>query len=399
MSIVSAASKKNTSIVRVVFEFYPIVGGSVTHIIELAQHIDAYLNRQTIIAPYFGDSSGFDNNLGIDVKRVRYPSLKKISRIPVLPFNYLFYSINLFFMLKKLERPYIIHAHGISNISFCVIIGKLLNIPVIGMLHGSLSAYSNISGSYERILAMLFKPNHAFILDDGSKAPLIFRKYWENRVTIVYHGINSEVFKPKIKNKKLLKNLKLNNSHFIILSTSSLTSVKKIDLLLISYKIFLDKSKLNNASLLIVGEGNQKDELMELAKNLHIDQNVMFLGAVSLSLIPEYLSISDIVVATSLYSNMNRSVQEAMSCEIPVVAFDSGNTNKLIKHMNNGILVRSGDLESFAEYLYLLYNSPNLRQKIGINARETILTERSWEKRIDQELSVYNKINSSHNIS
>ncbi|WP_394326085.1 glycosyltransferase [Methanosarcina horonobensis] len=37
---------------------------------------------------------------------------------------------------------------------------------------------------------------------------------------------------------------------------------------------------------------------------------------------------------------MNRSVQEAMSCEKAVIAFDSGGTGKLIKHMENGILVK-----------------------------------------------------------
>lgn len=123
-----------------------------------------------------------------------------------------------------------------------------------------------------------------------------------------------------------------------------------------------------------------------------MDNKIRFLGGLSLSKIIEYISISDVVIATSLYSNMNRSVQEAMACEKPVIAFDSGTTRNLIKHMENGLLAKSGDIDSFVDNILLLYNNEELRKKIGMNARKTTVTTRNWDERIKTELDVYRRV-------
>ena len=79
-----------------------------------------------------------------------------------------------------------------------------------------------------------------------------------------------------------------------------------------------------------------------------------------------------------------------MACEKPVVVFNNnGNMSNLINNMENGILIDSGNIDDFVESLLLLYHNPNLRSKIGINARKMILENRSWERRIKKELSVY----------
>lgn len=290
-----------------------------------------------------------------------------------------------------MKRPDLIHTHGIYATTFGTIIGRILHIPVVGMLHGSTSAYSKISGRYETILAKLFKPTHALVLDDGSRAPEKFKKLWKNEVTVVYHGIDTNFFEPKPKNKELIKKSRLTEPDFVVLSTSSLIPVKNIDLAIKSFGIFFNKTKANSY-LLLAGEGTSKDELVRLSKEYSLEKNVKFLGGVPIDLVTDYISIADVVIATSLYSNMNRSIQEAMACERPVVVFDSSGTSKLIRHMENGILVTSGDINNFAEQLKLLYENPELRKALGKNARKTIIKERSWETRIKKELDVYKKI-------
>jgi L-malate glycosyltransferase len=81
-----------------------------------------------------------------------------------------------------------------------------------------------------------------------------------------------------------------------------------------------------------------------------------------------------------------------MACEKPVIAFDSGTTRNLIKHMENGLLAKSGDVDNFVDNIILLYNNEELRTKIGINAKKTILTKRNWDKRIKTELDVYRRV-------
>lgn len=390
--VYSQYSIKNISIVRVSFDFYPMTGGSITHIIELSRKINPYLKNQIIIAPNFeNECKKFDEEFEIPIIRVKYYPMRKICGIPVIQFINLLYMINVYFQIRRMNRPDLIHTHGISSTAFGTIIGKLLNIPVVGMLHGSTKAYSNMSGLYETMLAKLFKPNHALVLDDGSNTIKKFKKIWKNEVTIVYHGIDTNVFKPKPKNQKFIGKLRLTESDFIVLSTSSLIPVKNIDLAIKSFVLFLEETEMN-CHLLLAGEGNSRDELEKLANEYSLQKNVKFLGEIPMEMILEYISISDVVIATSLYSNLNRSVQEAMACEKPVVVFDSGETKKLIRHMENGILVKFGDVKDFAEKIRLLYENPELRKKLGKNARLSIMKERSWGTRIKTELEVYEKV-------
>lgn len=386
--------EKRISVVRIVYQFNPVIGGSATHTQELSVKINSYLKNQIIIAPNLGDNCiGFDENFEVKIVRSRvFLSLTKVKKVPTLPLIDLLYSIGVYSTLKKMERPDIIHAHGISNVVYCAIIGKILGIPVIGMLHGSSVAYSKAADIYETILATLCKPSACLVLDDGSKAIKKFEKLWGDKVIPVYHGIDTGFFRGTEKNETLIEKLGLELSSFIILSTSSLENIKNIDLAIKSFKLFLDLYDSNNSYLLIAGQGPQRESLMDISKKLSVDDKIIFLGGLSQNEIKEYLSISDVVIATSLYSNMNRSVQEAMACEKPVIAFDSGTTKNLIKHMENGLLVESGNIDSLANNLKLLYSNVVLRKNIGTNARNTILTERNWDKRIKTELDIYYKV-------
>jgi len=387
--------KPTISIVRIVLYFYPFAGGYSTHVRELSEKINPYLKSQIIIAPDVGSiSKEFDRTYPIPIIRVKSPYIKKRFGIPVAPLNNLLYMVNVYKVLKKIERPDIIHAHGIGPVAFGSIIGRLMEIPVVGMLHGSTEAYSRISGLFESLLAVLFKPDHALILDDGSPAPQKFSRLWRDRTSIVYHGIDTQFFKPCSQNNNLRQRLGFKQSDFLILSTSSLIAVKKLDLAIeaLARLLKISTSSEKSAYLIFAGDGRLKDSLIKLAKSKSIIEHVKFVGTLSPDEIVEYLSIADVVVGTSLYSNMNRSIQEAMSAEVAIVAFNSGRLDRLIDNGYDGLLAKPGDISDFTDKLKMLYENPELRRTIGKNARKTIISTRSWNSRIEHELSIYNQL-------
>jgi glycosyltransferase involved in cell wall biosynthesis len=239
---------------------------------------------------------------------------------------------------------------------------------------------------------MHFKPNRGIILDDGSNANKKFTHIWSSKSTVVHHAIDTDIYKKIPKRDDILGQLNLSNARFIILSTGLLGPIKNIDLAIKAFKIFSSSIENLNSYFLILGAGEMKEYLEELSHNLGLSQNVIFLGDIKSSNVIEYISIADVIVGTSLYSNMNRSIQEAMACEKPVVVFDSGNTRKLIRHMENGILIKPGDIEELSRQIQCLYKNPRLRYILGKNARETIIEMRSWDKRIKIELDVYKNL-------
>ena len=227
-------------LLRIVYEFYPIKGGSVTHIIELSKNINKNVD-QRIIAPDFGEEckcKEFDNRFEVPIIRIKFKPIKGIFHIPVTPLNQLIYLFKVFLYLRKTKKFDLIQVHYMEAAAVCIMFKKIRGVPVVAMMHGADDAYSRLSGFQEAILAKLFKPDHAFILDDGSIAPEKFKKIWKNRVTVVYHGIDTNFFKAKPKNKELIEKSKLTESDFIILSTSSLIPVKNIDLAIKSFGIF-----------------------------------------------------------------------------------------------------------------------------------------------------------------
>ena len=57
--------------------------------------------------------------------------------------------------------------------------------------------------------------------------------------------------------------------------------------------------------------------------------------------------------------------------------------------MENLILVSPKNIEEFADKMKLLWENRGLREKIGKNARSLIISSRSWNQRIQQEIKVY----------
>ena len=79
-----------------------------------------------------------------------------------------------------------------------------------------------------------------------------------------------------------------------------------------------------NIKFVILGEGELKQKLIKLAKDLGVSDRVIFKGFVSHEKIPKYLKACDIFIRPSLSEGMGNSFIEAMACRIPVIATPVG---------------------------------------------------------------------------
>lgn len=127
--------------------------------------------------------------------------------------------------------------------------------------------------------------------------------------------------------------------------------------------------------LLIVGYDHLKQQNMEklqkLAKDLNVDQRVVFMG--KKNNIEEIYLKSSVFAFTSSSEGFPNAIGEAMSAGLPVVAFDCvAGPSEMIKDNYNGFLVPLFDYKHFQEKLELLMTNEDLRKKFGRNAREDI---------------------------
>ncbi len=379
---------KKYSVLRIVWEFPPIIGGSVTHISELARQIDPYLKRQIIFAPYTEGCEIFDKSVPISIIRQKMHKFCNVGSPTIEYMFYLLYSKKKILRIIKENNINIIHFHSPLLASYFIPFIRSYDktLKIFIMVHGWYDKKSRNYGlSYIVSKKMMLQcPSDRYlILDDGTQIneiQLILDKKnipWD----VVYHGIDTDFFKPS-------EHSTFSNS-FNILFPHRPISIKRPDIAINIFKEFLSKINDSNVSLIYLG-ANNSEELIRLARKEDIENKVQFLNELSGDALINCINTSSVIIGTSLNSNNGRAIQEAMACGKPVVVFNNnGNMSNLINSMENGILIDSGNINDFVESLLLLYHNPDLRSKIGINARKTILENRSWERRIKKELSAY----------
>lgn len=361
------------------------------------------MNNQVIIAPDFGSGcKNFDDLFEVPVIRIKHPqwfNYFSYLKLPVIPFIYCWYACNVQKHIKKMgySKNTLLYVHGTLLGAILTTLNKIVNlkIPLIIIQDSgnsfNISKKESFVAYLSFILLQFFTPDKLIIVDDGmgvDKTKELCAKYRIPCET-VYHSIDTDFFKPNdiTREKK-----------FTILSNHSLIKFKRVDLTILIFKKFLElTSYRNDVRLLIMGGGSELEKLLEIVKIEELGSYVEFVGEKSIKEVIDFINSSDVVVGTSLKSNLNLSIQEAMACEKVVAVFDSGEIEKLIKDMRNGIVVPADNLEKFAEKLENLYENPELRIELGKNARKTIVDERSWEIKIKKELDIYEKILSKNN--
>lgn len=389
--------KQPISLIRVTFEFYPMKGGSITHMIELSKKINPYLKKQLIIAPDFDTAyNQFDEKFEVPITRIKYPkwleTLKRI-KIPVVPFVLWVYAGNVSKQIVKYANSTdLIYIHGTllgAILTFRLRI-KGLKTPIVILQESAnifkINKKSALAAHLAFILFKFFKPD-CLILEDDGMGLKEYTQYLNNHCIyyeIANIAIDTDFFNAAIYNKTL-------DNAFTVLSTQRLVPFKNVDLGILAFKKFLEYENYpNNVKMIILGDGSERAILEELTKKEKVQKWIEFHGEKDKNEVLNYLSTADVVIGTSLKSNLNLSIQEAMSCEKTVVAFSGGDAIcRLIKNMENGILVKPGDIDEFASKLILLYKYHDIKKAIGKRARETIVKERNWESRINKELKIF----------
>lgn len=203
-------------------------------------------------------------------------------------------------------------------------------------------------------------------------------------------GVNTSIFNPKLKNKKLKDTLGIKNEK-VILFVGALDKAhyfKGVDILIKSFS----KIKNRNAKLIIVGEGDLKTYYMDIARKLKVSENVIFIGGCGADL-PKYYSLADFVVLPSI--DMGEAfgivLVEAMACGKPVIASDLPGVRTVVENGRNGFLVRPGDVEDLLSKMDSLLESTALRKRFGDNGRKKVEEKYDWKKIAKTLIRVYKK--------
>jgi phosphatidylinositol alpha-1,6-mannosyltransferase len=136
----------------------------------------------------------------------------------------------------------------------------------------------------------------------------------------------------------------------------------------------------------IVGEGPDQTRLSGLAKDLGVESNVIFAGAVSDADLPEAYATSTIYAGAS---RIDRAINaegygisflEASASGLPVVAGDSGGVRSAVRDGETGIVIDPQDADKWAETILSLLRDDNRRKELGRAGRAAVESYYNWDR-------------------
>jgi glycosyltransferase involved in cell wall biosynthesis len=216
------------------------------------------------------------------------------------------------------------------------------------------------------------------VYGDHVKRYLITQGVDEHRVFVAPHAVVNEHYSRHVlpaETAALRAALKLADDERIILYVGRLESLKGIDFLLKAFAAV----RMPKITLLLVGQGKQVEELTTLAKDLGITEKVRFVGYIPPEDTVTLYSMSYALVLPSISTPRFREpwglvVNEAMNQGLPVIATDAvgAAAGGLLCNGYNGFVVPERDTARLTEALRKLLETPQLREKMGRAALESI---------------------------
>jgi len=196
------------------------------------------------------------------------------------------------------------------------------------------------------------------------------------------------LFTPHSPDLRLKSRLLIDDNEKIILSACRLVGWKGLRYAIEAVAELIRKGL--GVKYLIAGIGEDRKNLEVLTKKLGIADNIIFLGSIRNSELPEYYSIADMAVYPSIgKETFGISIAEAMACGIPVISTRVGGIPEVVAE-GTGLLVPPKDKISLAQAMETLLCDGELRKQIGNAGRRRVLENFSWDiaaKRLESYLS------------
>jgi teichuronic acid biosynthesis glycosyltransferase TuaC len=215
---------------------------------------------------------------------------------------------------------------------------------------------------------------------------LIRLGFERERLIVLRNGVDLELFAP-VDRVAAKRSLGLEDVR-TFLSVGHLVELKGHDLAIRALA-----RAFPTAQLLIIGEGELRQTLQQLATDLGVERRVIFTGAVAQDRLKYYFSAADALILLSSREGWPNVLLESMACGTPVVATSVGGIPEIVAAPEAGILVRDRSPEAIAEGVTRLLSACPTREATRAYAERF-----SWEDTTRGQLRIYESITKKRSV-
>lgn len=210
-----------------------------------------------------------------------------------------------------------------------------------------------------------------FIIANSSYGASLVKKIYKRKTDLIaYPSVDLKRFKPQGKKENY------------IFTVSRLDKQKNIDVLIRSFKL-LPSSLRSKYRLVIGGQGTERKNLENLAKELGIEEKVKFLGWIKEEKLPRWYAQAKLVVFCAQDEPFGIIPVEAMASGTAVIATKSGGVGESVLEGKTGFLVRSPNPRILAEKVKVVLTDEKRLKKMNKIARRHVEKNFSWERTVE----------------
>ena len=289
----------------------------------------------------------------------------------------------------KLNKFHIVHSHLFNADLLAVLVKKfyLKKLIILSTKHGYEEKYQLQIGlgnrkirynAYFFISRWIIKQiNHNLAVSRAISDLYYHLKFDKRRMKYVHHGISIPL---NGKGNLLKGNPK-------ILMVGRLVQIKGHIYLIQALPVIIEKFP--DIKVIIAGEGPIKNQLITQANNYNVLNHIEFAGFTA----PQtYSSQCQLMVLPSLFESFGLVYIESFALKIPVIAFDTQAANEIIEHNETGILVEKEDVQTLAEKIIYLLESPEERKRLAENAYQRFETYYNVERMAKETVEWYHSV-------
>jgi N-acetyl-alpha-D-glucosaminyl L-malate synthase BshA len=279
----------------------------------------------------------------------------------------------------------VLHVHYAMPFATSAWLAKQILLPrqlgVVTTLHGTDITVVGAEPSYFRVTQFSIQSSDRItavsrFLKDRAEATFGITR----PIEVIYNFVDTQVFAPSRNGRLPLGG----PGTKVLMHASNFRPVKNIPLVI---QVFAEVRKRLQAKLVMVGDGPEKAGAEQLARELGVNRDVLFLG--NQDCMEELLPLADVFLLPSSSESFGLVALEAMSAEVPVVCSNAGGLPEVVEHGFTGFLHDPSHVAGYTSSVLKLLTQESLRRTMGRRGRRIALERFGAEEMIDRYLKVY----------
>jgi len=291
----------------------------------------------------------------------------------------------------------LVHAHWVvPNGPIGAIAAARQSLPLVVTLHGSDMAVSERSHAIGRATRWTFSRTAAVTAPSGDLLERARAFGAGGLRELIPYGADVQALEADpVAVESLRERLGIGPQHTVVAGIGRLIPVKGFEYLVEAHA--KARAAHPELRLLIVGDGDRREQLTARARSLGVAETVIFTGMVDRDEISVYLVAADLVVVPSVHyegyaDGLPNVALEAMAAGKPLVATRVGGLPELVRPGETGLLVDEKDAEALAEAITTLARDPGMRARMGSAGRALIRDSMTWDKVAERFEAVYQRV-------